>query len=49
MAVVITPWIGLWSLSSEELKGLSLPISSLSPSSQGGGSYYLYFSDVCVL
>lgn len=26
----MTPWICLWPLSSEELKGLSLPISSLS-------------------
>lgn len=47
--MVITPWVCLWSLSSEELKALSLPISSLSPTSQGSGSYDAHFSGVCVL
>lgn len=40
MTVVIIPWICLWALSSEKLKALSLPISSLSPTSQGSVSYY---------
>lgn len=40
MTLVITPWLCLWLLSSEELKALSLLISSLSLTSQGSGSYH---------
>lgn len=40
MTVEIILWLCLWFLSPEELKALSLPISSLFPTSQGSGSYY---------
>lgn len=44
MTVVMIPWLHGWFLSPEELKALSLPISSLSLTSQGSGSSYLPFS-----
>lgn len=46
MTVIIIPWLCLWSLSSEELKALFLPISSLSPTSQGSGPI-MPVSQVC--